>query len=91
MTNDDMDKLLKLARKINYGGGRNQGKTARAKYTEAQAAERAVLSVMHDWPLKPGQMLVLGPASVKILSTRGAYDGALPDVLVLDRSAWSVV
>ncbi len=60
-------------------------------FTEREKQDRAVLSVMRDYPLKPGQMLLLGPRSVKILSTPGAFNGSLPDKLVLDRSEWAVV
>lgn len=53
------------------------------------AAERAVLSVMKDYPLKRGQMLLLGPRSVHILSTPNAFAGRLPDKFIYERSEWS--
>lgn len=59
--------------------------------TEAEKRDRAVLSVMKDYPLQPGQMLLLGPESVRLLSTPGAFAGSLPDKIVLDKSDWSVV
>lgn len=63
----------------------------RAPLTEQDKRDRAVLSVMKDYPLKPGQMLLLGPKSVAAL-TDGAYDpGRMTDKLVLDRSDWAVV
>lgn len=61
----------------------------RRRYTREQEAERAVLSVLADWPLKPGQMLLLGPKSVKILSTPGAFKGELPDMMVIEKSTWN--
>lgn len=60
-------------------------------YTEQEKRDRAVISVMKDYPLKPGQMLLLGPKSVKLLSTPGAFAGKLPDKLVLDRDQWNVL
>lgn len=60
-------------------------------YTEQEKRDRAVISVMKDYPLKPGQMLLLGPQSVKLLSTPGAFAGKLPDKLVLDRDQWNVL
>lgn len=66
---------------------------ARGKYklTEQDKHDRAVLSVMKDYPLKPGQMLFLGPKSVAAL-TDGAYDpGRMTDKMVLDKSDWAVV
>ncbi len=58
-------------------------------YTEQQKADRAVISVMRDYPLEPGQMLLLGPRSVKILSTPGAFSGSLPDKLIIEKSEWN--
>lgn len=58
------------------------------QYTEQEKAERALISVMRDYPLEPGQMLLLGPQSVRILSTPGAFAGKLPDKLILDKSEW---
>ena len=60
------------------------------KLTEKELADRALLSVLKDWPLEPGQMLLMGPKSVKALTTRGGYDGKLPDTYTLDRSEWAV-
>lgn len=57
--------------------------------SESILAERAVLSVMADWPLKQGQMLLLGPRSVAILGTRDAYKGVLPDLFVYERKEWA--
>jgi hypothetical protein len=57
--------------------------------TKGTPADRAVISVLKDWPLKPGQMLLFGPRTVKILSTRGAFKGVLPDMALLERSEWS--
>ena len=73
--------------KVNYGGGRNQGKSA---FTEQQKAERALISVLKDWPLEPGQMLLVGPKSAKILMTPNAFAGSLPDTLVIEKVEWSV-
>lgn len=57
--------------------------------TEQDKRDRAVLSVMKDYPLQPGQMLLLGPESVRLLSTPGAFAGSLPDKLILERDEWS--
>lgn len=57
--------------------------------TEQDKRDRAVLSVMKDYPLKPGQMLLLGPKSVAMLSGQAEFNGSLPDKLVLERADWS--
>lgn len=57
--------------------------------TEEQKAEMAVLSVLKDWPLEPGQMLFMGPISVAKLSKVGAYDGRLPDTMVIPKEEWN--
>lgn len=51
-------------------------------------ADKSVISVMRDWPLEPGDMLLLGPRSVTILGN-GAYAGSLPDKHVLKKSEWN--
>lgn len=56
--------------------------------SEQDQRDRALISAMHSYPLKRGQMLLLGPQSVRILSTPGAFAGVLPDKLVLERSEW---
>lgn len=62
---------------------------AKAPLTEQQKADRAVLSVMKDWPLKPGQMLLLGPKSVAAL-TDGAYDPRrMTDKMILEKLEWA--
>jgi len=58
--------------------------------TDDIKATKAVLSVMKDMPLKKGQMLLLGPKSVAILSTPGAFQGKLPDKFVFERSEWAL-
>lgn len=57
--------------------------------TEQDRRDRAVLSVMKDIPLKPGQMLLLGPKSVAILSGQVEFNGSLPDKYVLERDQWA--
>lgn len=52
------------------------------------AAEAAVHEVMSSIPLKPGDMLLFGPKSVKILSTEGMFEGVLPDKHVIPKSEW---
>lgn len=59
--------------------------------TEQQKRDRAVLSVMKDWPLKPGQMLLLGPKSVAALTDGQFEPGRMTDKYILDRSDWAVV
>lgn len=44
---------------------------------------------MADYPLQPGQMLLLGPESVRLLSTPGAFAGLLPDKMIIEKSVWS--
>lgn len=62
---------------------------ASRELTEQDKRDRAVLSVMKDMPLKPGQMLLLGPKSVAILSGQVEFNGSLPDKLILERSDWA--
>lgn len=57
--------------------------------TEQEKRDRAVLSVMKDYPLERGQMLFLGPESVRLLSTPGAFAGSLPDKLIIEKSEWN--
>lgn len=61
---------------------------AKSGLTEQQMRDRAVLSAMKDMPLARGQMLLLGPKSVAMLSGAVPYGGSLPDKLILDRSEW---
>lgn len=49
--------------------------------------ELAVLSVMRDYPLQPGQMLLFGPQSVEIIKS-GKFAGKLPDKLILEADEW---
>lgn len=51
-------------------------------------ADAAVYEVMKDIPLPPGGMLLLGPQSVKILSTEGMFNGHLPDKFIIPESEW---
>lgn len=39
-------------------------------------------------PLEPGQMLLLGPKSVAILSTEGAFKGVLSDCYYFNKLEW---
>lgn len=61
----------------------------RLRDTKGSKADKAVLYTMAEWPLEPGQMLLLGPKSVKSLSS-GAYKGprTLTDLMVLERKDW---
>lgn len=61
------------------------------RFTEQDQRDRAVISAMASIPLRKGQMLLLGPESVRLLSTPGAYAGVLPDKLILDKDQWGVV
>ena len=61
--------------------------TQRRQYTQQELAERALIVSMADYPLKPGQMLLLGPRSVAML-TKGGFAGKLPDKFVLEREEW---
>lgn len=75
--------------------------TKQQQLTPEQAErEKAVLIAMRDYPLEPGQMLLLGPLSVAYLG--GDYEKApwlmphvkapngkrLPDKFVLERAEW---
>lgn len=63
-------------------------------------ADRAVLLAMRDYPLEPGQMLLLGPLSVAYLGgdyTRAPWlmpgvepprRGRLPDKHVIEKAEW---
>lgn len=55
---------------------------------EQQLRDRAVVSAMASIPLKKGQMLLLGPKSVAMLTGTMAYEGSLPDKLILERGQW---
>lgn len=66
-------------------------KAVRLRDTKGTQADKAVLSVLADWPLEPGQMLLFGPRTVKMLGTRGAFQGSLPDMAILDRKEWGVL
>lgn len=54
-------------------------------------ADDAFLHAMARVKLQPGQMLLLGPRSVAILSQPGTGKVRLPDMYILDRSEWAVV
>lgn len=58
-------------------------------YTKEQLIERALISAMKDMPLKPGQMLLLGPKSVRALTVKGQFNGQLPDKLIIEKSEWN--
>lgn len=49
----------------------------------------ALFEAMRDMPLKPGQMLLLGPRSVAMLTGKAKYQPPLPDKFVLERSEWA--
>lgn len=63
--------------------------TARAQGKTDEARERAILTAMVNFPLKPGQMLLVGPKSVAIMAGEGTFTGRLPDTYVIDRSEWA--
>lgn len=63
----------------------------RRDYTETEKLERALISVMAEWPLKPGQMLFLGPRSVAAITSGDYHPAKLVDKWVLDKSEWAVV
>jgi hypothetical protein len=42
---------------------------------------------MADWPLQPGQMLLIGPAGVAMLKS-GDYRPPLPQTWILERDEW---
>lgn len=55
--------------------------------TPQEADDLAVIGVMHDMPLKPGQMLLLGPVSVRMLK-EGTFRGVLPDKFTFEEAEW---
>lgn len=63
----------------------------RGPLTEAEKLDRALLSVMKDWNLKPGQMLFLGPKSVAAITSGDYHPAKMVDKYILDRHEWSVV
>lgn len=63
----------------------------RREYTETEKLERALISVMAEWPLKPGQMLFLGPRSVAAITSGDYHPRQLTDRYILDKSEWAVV
>lgn len=52
-------------------------------------ADRALLSAMADYPLKPGQMLLLGPKAVAVLTGVEQFKGRFVDKHVYEASEWS--
>lgn len=50
--------------------------------------DRAVIETMRDLKLKPGQMLLLGPRSVAMLSGDEEYNGVLPDRYIFEPEEW---
>ena len=69
----------------------NEGlhRAGQRRKTQLSNEDKAVLSVMSDYPLKPGQMLLFGPISVKILAGGIEFKGKLPDKYVLEKSEWN--
>lgn len=60
----------------------------RRQQSQIGPEERALLSVMSDYPLKPGQMLLLGPKSVHILTSGMEWAGPLPDKHIYEKVEW---
>ena len=60
----------------------------RSDQPKSTPAEVALIATMRDMPLRPGQMLLLGPKSVEILTT-GKFQGVLPDRFVFEREEWN--
>lgn len=58
---------------------------------EMSPADLALYEVMQDTPLEPGDMLLLGPKSVRALTVKGAYNGSLPDKFIFKREEWQPV
>lgn len=59
-----------------------------ARGNEQERRDVAVISAMRDMPLKRGQMLLLGPKSVAVLSGMAVYEGKFPDKHMLERDEW---
>lgn len=58
--------------------------------TSMSPEDAVVLTHMANTPLKPGQMLWLGPKSIAILLS-GKFEGRLPDRMILERGEWEHV
>lgn len=59
--------------------------------TQPAKGDDAFIHAMARIPLQPGQMLLLGPRSVAILSTPGTGKTRLPDMWIIDKSEWGMV
>lgn len=64
-------------------------RTGQRTYTPEQQLERALISAMKDWPLEPGQMLLVGPQSVARMTGQVEFDGRWPGLYILDKSEWA--
>lgn len=53
------------------------------------ARDRAVISAMQDMKLRPGQMLLLGPVSVAMLSGEREFRPPLPDKFTFEKEEWN--
>lgn len=58
------------------------------KQAKLNETDKALYTVMADMILKPGEMLLLGPKSVEILTTEGMFKGSLPDKYVFQKQEW---
>lgn len=54
-----------------------------------QKAELALVRMMADVPLKHGQMLLLGPRAVAMMTGAVAFKPPIPDKFVLQREEWN--
>lgn len=52
-------------------------------------ADKLIVRMMHDYPLEPGQMLLLGPRSVAVLTGDGEFKGRLPDKYIYSKEEWT--
>ncbi len=66
--------------------GREQARTS-----DTELVDKTVLRYMASVPLKPGQMLLLGPKGVETLTTpgNGGFLNHPGDVYIVDKKVWS--
>lgn len=53
------------------------------------ADDKAVVTSMAEFPLKKGQMLLLGPQSIAVLTGKQMFTGKLVDKVVIEKPEWN--
>lgn len=58
--------------------------------SQLSPAELAVVTAMRDMRVRPGDMLLLGPKSVRLLQgLDGGFQGKLPDKYTFTKEQWN--